>query len=194
MSGRYIGENTRLIYDLFSYTETNNIPGLLVLLDFEKAFDSVSWSFIYKVLRFFGFQNYIINWITILSTDIKASIIQSGFLSEQLPIYRGCRQGDPVAPYIFLLAAEILAILIKNNDSIKGIIINNEEHKISQYADDTSLILDGSQSSLFSALDTLELYAKISGLNINSSKTKIIWIGSKIFSKEVYHHTRLKLL
>ena len=86
-----------------------------------------------------------------------------------------------------------MAILIKNNNSIKGIIINNEEHKISQYADDTSLILDGSQSSLFSALDTLELYAKISGLNINSSKTKIIWIGSKKFSKEVYHHTRWKL-
>ena len=43
--GRYIGENTRLIFDLMAYTEQNSIPGLLVLIDFEKAFDSISWSF-----------------------------------------------------------------------------------------------------------------------------------------------------
>ena len=192
MKGRYIGENTRLIYDLMSHTELNNIPGLLVFIDFEKAFDSVSWSFVYKVLKFFGFQNYIINWIKILNNNIKASVIQSGFLSEQISIHRGCRQGDPIAPYLFLLTAEILGILIKNNTNINGIIINNKEHKISQYADDTSLILDGSKNSLFSAIDTLELYARISGLHINSSKTKIVWIGSKKFSKDVYHHSRWK--
>ena len=45
IKGRYIGENTRLIYDIMQYTETHNIPGLLVLVDFEKAFDSLSWSF-----------------------------------------------------------------------------------------------------------------------------------------------------
>ena len=55
MKGRYIGENTRFIYDLMAYTEFKNIPGLLVLIDFEKAFDSISWSFIYKVLEYFGF-------------------------------------------------------------------------------------------------------------------------------------------
>ena len=57
--------------------------------------------------------------------------------------------------------------------------INDKEHKISQYADDTSLALDGSPSSLYAALDTLERYANFSGLKINSAKTKIVWIGSK---------------
>ena len=70
--GRYIGENTRFIYDLMSYTESHNIPGLLVLIDFEKAFDSISWSFIYKVLHFFGFGKNIISWIKILNTNFKA--------------------------------------------------------------------------------------------------------------------------
>ena len=42
--GRYIGENTRLVYDLMQYTEENNIPGILLMIDFEKAFDSVSWN------------------------------------------------------------------------------------------------------------------------------------------------------
>ena len=46
IKGRYIGENTRLVYDLLQFTEENNIPGLLLLIDFEKAFDSLSWSFI----------------------------------------------------------------------------------------------------------------------------------------------------
>ena len=52
MKGRYIGENTRNMYDLMHYTSSKNIPGLLGLIDFEKAFDSISWSFIYKVITY----------------------------------------------------------------------------------------------------------------------------------------------
>ena len=48
ISGRYIGENTRLVYDLMQLVDKNNIPGLLLLIDFEKAFDSLSWSFMQK--------------------------------------------------------------------------------------------------------------------------------------------------
>ena len=167
LKGRYIGENTRFIYDLMSYTELKNIPALLVLIDFEKAFDSMSWSFIYKVLNYFGFGGYIIQWIKILNTNFKATILQSGFLSKQFDIQRGCRQGDPVAPYLFILCAEILAILIKQNTDIKGIFIDNKEHKISQYADDTSFVLDGSPKSLFAALDTIDFYSSFSGLKVN---------------------------
>jgi hypothetical protein len=193
IKGRYIGENTRFIYDLMSFTEKHNFPRLLMLIDFEKAFDSISWLFIYKVLDFFGFGNNIITWVKILNTNIKASIIQCGKLSEQFIVQRGCRQGDPIAPYLFILCAEILAILIKQNKDIKGIVINDEEHKISQYADDTSLALDGSEKSLFNALETLEFFSRLSGLKINTSKTKIIWIGSRKFSSDVYHHPRWKL-
>ena len=53
ISGRFIGDSTRLIYDIMHYLESNNIQGLLMLIDFEKAFDSVSWSFLYSVLDFF---------------------------------------------------------------------------------------------------------------------------------------------
>ena len=86
LKGRYIGENIRFTYDLMDYTDNENIPGLLVLIDFEKAFDSMSWSFIYKVLQFFGFGNTIIDWVKILNNDFKAAVLQCGFLSEQFNI------------------------------------------------------------------------------------------------------------
>lgn len=90
-------------------------------------------------------------------------ILQSGFLSQQLEIQRCCRQGDPVAPYHLNLFTEILAMLIKDNKDIKGIFVNDRELKISQYAD-TSLFLNGTDSSLLNALETLELFSNISCL------------------------------
>ena len=57
-------------------------------------------------------------------------------------------------------------------------------HKVSQFADDTSLILDGSEKTLNEALLELDWYAKLSGLNINFTKTQIVWIGSKAYSND----------
>ena len=64
MANRYIGDNIRLIYDLISYLYRENKPGLLLCLDFEKAFDSVDWKFMFKVLRAFGFGPDICQWIS----------------------------------------------------------------------------------------------------------------------------------
>ena len=161
IKGRYIGENTRLIYDIMNYTDINNIPGLLVLIDFEKGFDSLAKSFIYKVLDFFNFGQVIKNWIKIFNFNISSSVIQNGFVSNFFSVKRDCRQGDPISPYIFILCAEILSVLIKKCKDIKGISINGREFKISQFADDTSLILNGSQESLFNALKILDKFANI---------------------------------
>ena len=73
IAGRYIGENIRLIYDIMQNTEQNNVPGLLLSVDFEKAFDSVSWS-----MEFFGFGNSIISWIKTFNNNIKLSVNQCG--------------------------------------------------------------------------------------------------------------------
>ena len=78
----FIGENTRLVYDIMQFTEEQNIPGLLLLIDFEKAFDSVSWSFINKVLKFFNFGPSIINWINIFN---KKLVLQTLSVDIYLP-------------------------------------------------------------------------------------------------------------
>ena len=77
---------------------------------------------------------------------------------------RGCRQGDPISPYIFLLSAEILGQMVRNNENIKGIKINNKEYKINRYADDTQLLLDGSEKSLRNTLEMPYTFYNMSGL------------------------------
>ena len=109
---RYIGENTRVIHHIMNYIDTNNIPGLLVLIDFEKEFDSLAWPFIYKVLDFLNFGQVIKNWIKIFNFNISSSVIQNDFVSNFFSVKRDCRQGDPISPYIFILCAEILSVLI----------------------------------------------------------------------------------
>ena len=155
-----------------------------MLIDFEKAFDSLSWKFLYNVLEFFGYSKNFIKWIKLFNTDITAYVIQCGFLSKPINIRRGCRQGDPISAYLFLIGAEILSRLIQINPNIIGTKVENMEFKLTQFADDTTLILDGSQHSLQSALNTLKIYGNISGLKMNKEKTKVIWIGRKKFSKD----------
>ena len=101
--------------------------------------------------------------------------------SDFFTIGHGCRQGDPIAPYLFLLCAQIMYLLINNDSSIKGIFINKTEYKIFQYADDTTLTLNGSTKPLLAALSLLKTFGSMSGLQINTDKTKLIWIGKKCF-------------
>ena len=183
LQDRFIGETTRLVYDLMCYTEQKKINGIIMLIDFEKAFDSISWNFLIEVLTFFNFSEDTISKILTLNNNILASVQQCGFLSEFFEIQRGCRQGDPIAPYEFILVAQILYLMITFNKNIKGITIDGIEYKLSQFADDTTTILDGTQASLQAALNTLEVFGTYSGLKINKDKTKIIWIGNKKHSK-----------
>ena len=122
-------------------------------------------------------------WIKLFNTEITAYVLQCGFLSKPIHINRGCRQGDPISAYLFLIGAEILARLIQFNPNITGLKIKNIEFRLTQFADDTTLILDGSQHSLQSALNTLEIYGNLSGLKMNKEKTKVIWIRRKNIPK-----------
>ena len=86
VSGRYIGESTRLVYDIMDFTERHDISGQLMLIDFEKAFDSISWNFIYKTLKFFGFGNNLVRWVQLFNQDITARVLQCGFMSDAINI------------------------------------------------------------------------------------------------------------
>ena len=162
-----------------------------MLIDFEKAFDSISWKFMYEVLNHYNFSSEFIKWINIFNTEITATVLQVGFLSDFFPIKRGCKQGDPIAPYLFIICAQILCEMILTNKNIKGIKIGSDEFKISQFADDTTLFIDGSESSLQYTLNVLEIFGSLSGLKMNLSKTRMLWIGKKKGCKEKINCGRL---
>ena len=71
---------------------------------------------------------------------------QGGHLSNKVNINCGCRQGDPIASYICIVCVEILACRIRQNNRINSIHINNHNIKLSQFADDTTLIRDGTET------------------------------------------------
>ena len=109
--------------------------------------------------------------------NIQSRVINNGLSSDNFRLERGVRQGDPLSPYLFVLAAEVLAVSIRQNSNIKGISIGKEETKLLQYADNTAVVLaDENSASAF--LSLLESFKDISGLKINCTKTKAMWIGS----------------
>ena len=164
-----------------SYTggiKKQELPGLIFSIDFEKAFDTVSWEFIERVLQYFNFGPSLISWIKVFQTGSESCIIQNGFMSDFLILKLGCRQGDQVSPYIFKLCAEMLGKMLRTNENGKGINIYRKELLLSQYADDTQIFLDESEQSLREALSILDRFYAISGLKINVEKTKAICIGA----------------
>ena len=75
LKGRSIAENICLIDNVISYTEKKNIPGLLLFVDFEKAFDIIEWAFVEKTLQHFGFGSSLIKWINLFYRDIQSCVI-----------------------------------------------------------------------------------------------------------------------
>ena len=184
IKGRYIGECTRLIFDLIEKVEEEDIPGLLLLIDFEKAFDTLEWSFINRALTFLGFGPDFSRWVQALYSNSKSCITNNGHCSSFFDVKRGVRQGDPLSPYLFILSLELMSAAIKNDASVNGIKINDSEYILSQYADDSSLLLDGNEETLDRSLFILEKFSECAGLRANIDKTEAIWIGSKKGSNE----------
>ena len=184
ISGRFIGENIRLIYDILFESKQQNIPGLILSIDFQQAFDSISWNFIDKTLDYFNFGPSFKRWIKLFQKSSESCILQNGHMSDYFPLQRGCRQGDPISPYIFILCVEVLGKMIRSDKVVNGIRINGKEIKLSQYADDTQVFLDGSEESMKQLMYILQTFYKMSGLKVNEEKTRALWFGSMSMSKK----------
>ena len=175
-----MGTNIRKILDTIEYLSNEQKTGILLFLDFEKAFDTVEWSFLFKVLEKFNFGNQFINWIKLLYKEPTATFKNNGWLSEKIKLKRGIRQGCPVSALLFILVVEILAINLKDSN-YKGISFQNAnskvEMKLSQYADDLTLILSDYES-ISTCINTIKDFSQVAGHRINLNKTEGLLIGA----------------
>lgn len=179
MKGRFIAECTRTVYDvMWDVKHRRSSPTTLILMaDFQNAFDCVDHDFMQDVLKMFKFGNEFRNWVRVMSADAESTICQNGASTAFFKVKRGCRQGDCCSPYLFILCAEILAIMTRKNQLIRGYAKGDCECKIQQYADDTTFILEGSRDSVNACLSTLKKYSNFSGLKLNFKKTTAFWAG-----------------
>ena len=188
LKGRNISEIIRIIDDSLYAANLYNTPGLMVSIDFKKAFDSVSKSSIIKCLQLFNFGPYIINMVSALITNSESCVRNGGWYSSWFPCERGVRQGCCVSPYLFLLVAEILSIKLRNSEEIKGICINHVNvklNKVLQYADDLSLFVKN-ETELEAALKIIEKFGMISGLKLNRQKSIVLPFGGFQHNYESY--------
>ena len=93
----------------------HDIPGLLILIDFWKAFDSLERNFLQRCLESFNFGPNFICWVMTFYKNIQSCVTNNGITSNYFTIERGIRQGDPLPSYLFVVAVETLAIAIRQN-------------------------------------------------------------------------------
>ena len=121
VKGRYIGQNIRLLNDIMEYLDAKKTSGLLLFIDFEKAFDSLEWDFRNKALNVFNFGPNVKRWITTFYKGVQSAVMNGGFLTTYFSISRRVRQGCPLSPLLFILATELLAAKIRQDSNCKGI-------------------------------------------------------------------------
>ena len=178
IKGRYMGNNIRLVSDVIELFSKQNRSGLVLTIDFEKAFDSLNWDFLIEVLKYYNFGSSFIKWVQLMYTLPTAHIKNNGYISQSVDISRGIRQGCPASAILFILCVEILGSKIRSDQILKGFNFDDENKaiKISQYADDTMLFLNN-HSETAHAFDVIENFGKVSGLILNKEKCEGLYLG-----------------
>ena len=182
IKGRHIGQNIRSIEDIILLSEKYNISGLLVLIDFEKAFDTVEWDFLFKSLKSYNFGQTFRAWIKLLYTNISSCTLNNGYFSRNFTLGRGIHQGCPLSALLFILVAEILSINLRANKDAKGITLDNWEYKIFQLADDTTILAKDLESLKVIITNFLK-FQKIAGLKLNLDKCEIVQLGPTVLTR-----------
>ena len=176
--GRTIFENLYTIRDTINYTNDHDLPGYIVSVDFQKAFDKVDHSFLEKTLEAFGFGGRYISFVISSLQNCVARVANNGRFTADVELERGIKQGEQESSQLYDIIAEVLAIQIRKNKGIKGLHVpgRSEQLKMCLYADDNNSILTTSHS-IVNLYKELERFEAASGCNINPHKTLGMTLG-----------------
>ncbi len=172
IKNRQGADNVRRLFHVIDAAQKREHPMMIVSMDAEKAFDRIEPNFLTCTLRAMNFGDTFIQYIKTLFNDPKAQIVTNGVLSDAFSLSRGCRQGCPSSPGLFAIAMEPLAIAIRSDPSITGILFGIEEHKLCLYADDLLLFLTNPINYFPPLFQCLKEYSAVSGYKLNYSKSE----------------------
>lgn len=182
LPGRLLAENVLLATEMVhGYNWRNISPRGMLKVDLRKAFDSVRWEFIIAALLALGVPTKFINWIHQCISTPTFTVSVNGCCGGFFKSAKGLRQGDPLSPYLFVLAMEVFSKLLHSRfDS--GYIryhLKASDLYISHlmFADDVMIFFDGGSSSLHGICETLEDFASWSGLKVNNDKSHFFCAG-----------------
>ncbi|KAL0455435.1 UNVERIFIED_CONTAM: Retrovirus-related Pol polyprotein from type-2 retrotransposable element R2DM [Sesamum latifolium] len=158
--GRRISNNILLAQEIFSGYNRQNFPPCCALkVDLRKAYDTLEWDFVLASLKSFGFPSRMIAWIEECISTTAFSVSLNGGLHDFFMGARGLRQGDPMSPYLFVLAMEVLQLLLLQR------VDQSEFFQFHWNSDERSVMLFP---------ESLETFAHWSGLEANVHKSQLI--------------------
>lgn len=182
LPGRLLSENVLLATEIVHGYNTNSVdPSGMLKVDLRKAFDTISWDFVIASLRGINVPETFIAWISECISSASFSIFVNGHTGGYFRSTRGLRQGDPLSPYLFVLAMEVFSGLLRSryNSGYIRYHPKTEDLGISHlmFADDVMVFFDGGSSSLHGITETLDDFAGWSGLAMNKEKTELFHAG-----------------
>ncbi|KAJ6978394.1 hypothetical protein NC653_026709 [Populus alba x Populus x berolinensis] len=176
LPGRNISEAILLTQELMHNSHLQSgPPRCAIKVDLQKAFDTVRWDYILAGLKAVGIPHHIMSWIKICISTAHYTVTFNGALHGFFSATRGIHQGDPLSPYLFVLAMEGLG----------GIISQHTQHQKFKYhwrcapncithlcfADDLMLYCYADTESVAIIKHCMDSFSNLSGLNINHAKS-----------------------
>jgi hypothetical protein len=176
MERRSILDNVFIAQETLSWAEESNQDLVLLLLDFEKTFDRIEWGFLFGALEKLGFGDTWIRWVKALYKGTTSAVKVNGESGLDFKLACSVRQGCPLAPYLFILATDVLGYMLADPKNevedlslSKGGLIRDQT-----FADDTALYLKGTSSNLDKAQKVLMTFSVASGAKVNWHKLAAI--------------------
>ncbi|MFS8032494.1 putative RNA-directed DNA polymerase [Helianthus anomalus] len=156
--------------------------GMIFKVDIDKAYDSLSWDFLGSILDQMNFPLKWRSWISVILNSGRASVLVNGSPTHEFDCSRGLRQGDPLSPFLFILAMEALSCMVKKASSFglfHGIRRSPNGRPLTHflYADDVVLLGDWSKMNALNLIRILRCFYLVSGLKINLAKCSIFGVG-----------------